>query len=173
MCKCEGCKAALRALPYLGPISYFCPVRYTIITFGIICLCSLVLLQMAKVALIKETLPVEILIGFFAAIFLLAGILIARRQQPAAPAHIQDVPAQPPHNLTGIDHNKINELGISKREYEVLCAIASGMSNSEIAEKLYVSESTIKTHISNLLFKLDARRRTEAVHKAKELKILI
>lgn len=71
-----------------------------------------------------------------------------------------------------INHNKISELGISKREYEVLCEIALGLSNTEIAQKIYVSESTVKTHISNLLLKLNARRRTEAVRIARELNII-
>ena len=50
--------------------------------------------------------------------------------------------------------------------------IAEGLSNKEIAEKLFLSESTIKTHVSNLLVKLDAKRRTQAVTIAKSHQIL-
>jgi len=71
-----------------------------------------------------------------------------------------------------IDVNKVALLGLSKREYEVLKEISIGLSNKEIADKLFVSESTIKTHVSNLLVKLDAKRRTQAVQKAKELQII-
>ncbi len=71
-----------------------------------------------------------------------------------------------------INHQKIEELGISKREYEVLVQIGKGLSNQEIAKTLFVSESTVKTHVSNLLVKLDAKRRTQALQKAKELQIL-
>ena len=67
----------------------------------------------------------------------------------------------------------IEKLGISKREYEVLEQIALGKSNKEIADTLFISESTVKTHVSNLLVKLDAKRRTQAVSKAKELSILV
>ena len=71
-----------------------------------------------------------------------------------------------------INHNKISELEITKREYEVLQEIASGLSNKEIANKLFLSESTIKTHVSNLLVKLNAKRRTQAIQIAKDFNIL-
>jgi ATP/maltotriose-dependent transcriptional regulator MalT len=60
-------------------------------------------------------------------------------------------------------------LGISKRELEVLQLMAEGLSNAEIANRLFVSLNTIKTHASNLFFKLDASRRTQAIEKAKSL----
>lgn len=146
-------------------------MRNIVITFGIICFCSLVLLEMGKVALIKNTLPVEHVIGIFAGIFFIAGILISRRTVNTKPAPIAS-PSTHVNETGHIDYTKVTELGISKREYEILCAIASGLSNVEIAEKLFVSESTIKTHVSNLLPKLNARRRTEAVRIAKELKLI-
>lgn len=71
-----------------------------------------------------------------------------------------------------IDKNQIKQLGLSAREYEVLVEIKNGLSNKEIANKLFVSESTIKTHVSNMLLKLDVKRRTQAIQKAKELQII-
>lgn len=71
-----------------------------------------------------------------------------------------------------IDLKKIEELALSNREMEVLQLIAKGMSNKEIGEKLFISESTIKTHVSNLFIKLDVKRRTQAVSRAKEMKII-
>ena len=62
--------------------------------------------------------------------------------------------------------------GISQREFEVLLLINEGLSNLQIAGKLFVSENTVKKHVSNLFFKLDVARRTEAVRKAKGLKLL-
>ncbi|MEL6919365.1 MAG: LuxR C-terminal-related transcriptional regulator [Bacteroidota bacterium] len=50
--------------------------------------------------------------------------------------------------------------------------MSSGLSNKEIADKLFVSESTIKTHVSNVLLKLNAKRRTQAVQIAKEMRII-
>jgi len=71
-----------------------------------------------------------------------------------------------------LDSQKIKESGLSTREYEVLNGIASGLSNKEIGEQLFLSESTIKTHVSNLFIKLDAKRRTQAIQKAKEMQLL-
>ena len=66
------------------------------------------------------------------------------------------------------DAAAVTRLGITPREHEILQLIASGLSNREIAERLFVSENTVKTHASRLLDKLGARRRTEAVQRAKE-----
>ena len=77
------------------------------------------------------------------------------------------------HLTHEIDVSRIEALGISKREYEILEAVSSGLSNKEIGEKLFVSESTVKTHVSNLFVKLDAKRRTQAIQRAKELKIIL
>ena len=63
-------------------------------------------------------------------------------------------------------------LGISERELEVLRLLAEGRSNKEIATRLSVSPNTVKTHISNLFAKLDVRRRTAAIGRARELGIL-
>jgi len=70
------------------------------------------------------------------------------------------------------DVDAISKLGISKRELEVLQLMASGLSNQEIADKLFVSLNTIKTHTTNIFVKLDVKRRTQAVHIAKELGII-
>lgn len=70
------------------------------------------------------------------------------------------------------NERKIQLLQISSREMDVLKVMAEGLSNGEIANKLFVSESTVKTHISNLFSKLDAKRRTEAIKKAKEYGII-
>lgn len=70
------------------------------------------------------------------------------------------------------DSAAVERLGITPREHEILELIASGLSNREIGETLFVSENTVKTHSSRLLRKLDARRRTEAVHRARELGVI-
>ena len=64
------------------------------------------------------------------------------------------------------------ELGLSQRELEVLQGIASGLSNQEIADQLFVSLNTIKTHASRLFEKLDVKRRTQAVEKGKQLGLI-
>ena len=79
------------------------------------------------------------------------------------------VPSREPFLL---DQTKLQQLGITARELEILHLIAGGMSNREIAEKLFVSENTVKTHSSRLLDKLNAKRRTQAVQIAKELRLI-
>lgn len=71
-----------------------------------------------------------------------------------------------------INREEIGNLGISKRELEVLQLMATGLSNEEIAGKLFVSLNTVKTHSSNIFMKLDVKRRTQAVEKAKRLNII-
>lgn len=75
-------------------------------------------------------------------------------RQPASPT--EATPFVP-------DEERSKALGLTPRELEILATIAAGLSNREIAAKLFVSENTVKTHTSRLFSKLGARRRTEAV----------
>jgi NarL family two-component system response regulator LiaR len=70
------------------------------------------------------------------------------------------------------DQGKREDLGITPREFEILELIAQGMSNREIAGKLYVSENTVKTHSSRVFDKLGAKRRTQAVQLGKQFGLL-
>ena len=71
-----------------------------------------------------------------------------------------------------LNEERLKDLGITKRELEILELIARGMSNREIAEQLFVSENTVKTHSSRLFDKLSAKRRTQAVQIAKEMGLI-
>ena len=71
-----------------------------------------------------------------------------------------------------LDTSLVSQLELSKRELEILSLLAQGHSNQEIAAKLFVSLSTVKTHIQNLFEKLDVKRRTQAVEKAKRLNLI-
>lgn len=124
-------------------------------------LALLALFQISKYTIATGNSSVETVIAIIALVFFGIGIMINKRI-----LHKDQKPIQE------IDYNKIKEIGLSKREYEVLCEIATGLSNKEIAEKLFVSENTIKTHVSNVLLKLDAKRRTQAIQIAKKLQIL-
>jgi two-component system, NarL family, response regulator LiaR len=70
------------------------------------------------------------------------------------------------------NQQEMDKLGLSKREIEVLELMAKGLSNQEIAENLFVSLNTIKTHSSNLFVKLDVKRRTQAIEKGKKLQLI-
>jgi DNA-binding CsgD family transcriptional regulator len=115
---------------------------------------------------------IEIYGGLTAAIFAVLGIwlgvkLTGTKQKVVAKG--VPVPAGEPFIP---DEKKRENLGITRRELEILELIAQGMSNREIAEKLYVSENTVKTHSSRVFDKLGAKRRTQAVQLGKEFGLL-
>ncbi len=136
-------------------------MKKTVFVFSALIIALLILFRLSRYSYLSNDISVEFVIGSIAVIFFFVGIYINKRT-----LHKEKLPQ------TQIDHKKIEQLGISKREYEVLVYISKGLSNKEIADTLFVSESTIKTHVSNLLVKLDAQRRTQALKKAKELQIL-
>jgi DNA-binding CsgD family transcriptional regulator len=71
-----------------------------------------------------------------------------------------------------LNEERVKDLGVTKRELEILELMSRGMSNREIAEKLFVSENTVKTHSSRLFDKLGARRRTQAIQIGKEMGLI-
>lgn len=71
-----------------------------------------------------------------------------------------------------LNEQELQKLGISKREHEVLELMSTGLTNQEIADKLFVSLNTIKTHSSNLFLKLEVSRRTQAIQKGKQLRLI-
>ncbi len=103
----------------------------------------------------------EIYLFLIAALFLALGIFLGMRLfGGSAPA------------LTEGNPNALAALGISPRELAVLRELAAGRSNKEIARALEVSPNTVKTHVARLFEKLDARRRTDAINRARELGIV-
>jgi DNA-binding NarL/FixJ family response regulator len=136
-------------------------MKKTILVFGLLILALLLLFQFSKYSFISGDLQIEYILAFVAISFLGLGLFINKRTQKHASSPNRE-----------LDLNKVEELGLSKREYEVLQEVALGLSNQDIAEKLFVSESTIKTHVSNLLVKLNAKRRTQAIQISKSLNII-
>jgi ATP/maltotriose-dependent transcriptional regulator MalT len=104
----------------------------------------------------------------FAGLGVWLGLKITRKEQVIVEREVR-VPAEVPFIL---NEQRLQELAITKRELEILGLIANGLSNREIAEKLFVSENTVKTHSSRLFDKLSAKRRTQAVQRGKELGLI-
>jgi DNA-binding CsgD family transcriptional regulator len=110
--------------------------------------------------------------GLTAAIFAVLGIWLglrikgARQQVVVKEVHVSSMEPFVP------DERKRDDLGITRRELEILGLVAQGMSNREIAGRLFVSENTVKTHCSRAFDKLGAKRRTQAVQLGKELGLL-
>ncbi len=138
-------------------------MKRTLLIFASLIAAILILFQLGQYSFIKGDLKIETLISIIAIVFFLVGAYINRQYR------VKRVSISEPGE---IDHKRIAELNISKREYEVLKWMAEGLSNKEIGEKLFVSESTVKTHVSSLLQKLNSRRRTQAIQRAKQEKIL-
>lgn len=129
----------------------------------------LVLFQVAKFSRFQSTWSNEKWIAAFSIIFLFIGIFLAKKLQKEK---IVEKEVFIPKDDFTINEKKLEQLNITKREYEVLDLVGKGMSNQQIAEALFVSENTIKKHISSLFLKLDVQRRTEAIRKARELSLI-
>jgi len=136
-------------------------MKKTILIFTLLIVAFLLLFQISKYSLFFGKTSIEFTIAIIAVIFFVIGIYINKKSLQKSK-----------NPFTKINAQKIEELEISKREYQILKEIELGLSNKEIADKLFLSESTIKTYVSNLLVKLNAKRRTQAIQIAKELHIL-
>lgn len=110
----------------------------------------------------------------FASLGIWLGLKLTRKEQVIIEREViveREVPV-PAGTAFALNEKRLQELAITKRELEILGLIANGMSNREIAERLFVSENTVKTHSSRLFDKLSARRRTQAVQRGKELGLI-
>ena len=121
----------------------------------------------------------EIYIGFIAIIFTALGIWLALKLSKPKPDsyRVETVVVEKEVYVTRnenfvLDTSLVSQLELSRRELEILSLLAQGHSNQEIAAKLFVSLSTVKTHIQNLFEKLDVKRRIQAVEKAKRLNLI-
>jgi len=150
-------------------------MKQVVIGFGLLIVAVLILFQVVKVTHFRADIGFDFWIAGIGLFFLIIGIYISQRlfrkeitKEVIREKEVFIEVSQP----LAIDEKRIAKLGLSKREYEILQLINEGLSNQQIADKLYVSENTIKKHVSNLFLKLDVERRTEAVKKAKELRII-
>jgi DNA-binding CsgD family transcriptional regulator len=142
-------------------------MKKTILLYATVLAILVFFLKFIEYRFFVRDLSLEFYMGIIAILFtsvgIWAGLKLTRKK------HV--IIAAPPA-VFQLNEDKVKELGISKREYEVLELMATGLSNQEIADKLFVSLNTVKTHSSNLFLKLEAKRRTQAVQKAKELQII-
>jgi DNA-binding CsgD family transcriptional regulator len=132
----------------------------------------IVLLKIVEYRFLVVEHSVEIYGGLIALVFAILGIWlglrITRKEEVVVVKEVAVLTTQP----FALNEERLRELSITKRELEILELIAQGMSNREIAEKLFVSENTVKTHSSRLFDKLSAKRRTQAVQIGKELGLI-
>ncbi len=135
--------------------------KRTIVLYAVVLAVLIFLLKLLEYRLWVRELSVSHYMGIIALLFTIIGVWAGLRLSRPRP-QVTDLGA-PPANLDDLLVKK----GISRREYEVLDLMARGLTNQEIADKLFISLNTVKTHAANLFLKLDAKRRTQAVEHAK------
>jgi len=146
-------------------------VKKTILIYGLCGGTLIVLLKLIEYRFLVVEHSIEIYGGLIAAFFAILGIWLGlkltRKKEVIVEREVL-VSAQP----FVLNEQRLRELTITPRELEILDLIAQGLSNREIAEKLFVSENTVKTHSSRLFDKLSAKRRTQAVQIGKEFGLI-
>ncbi|HEU5290030.1 MAG TPA: response regulator transcription factor [Cyclobacteriaceae bacterium] len=139
-------------------------MKRTIFLYGLALAALITLLKFLEYRLFVRDLSMEFYIGIIALMFTVLGVWVGLKL-----TRKKTIIINPNFQF---DESRLEKYGISKREYEVLELMSKGHSNQEIADKLFVSLNTVKTHSSNLFLKLEAKRRTQAIQRAKELALI-
>lgn len=143
-----------------------------IIIYSISLALLLFLLKWLELRFIIFDHSLEIYIGCIAVIFTALGIWLALKLSKPKTVVVEKEVYVTNNRDFVLNEKELDRLDLSKRELEVLQLMAQGLSNQEIAERLFVSLSTVKTHSTNLFEKLDVKRRTQAIEKAKRLSLI-
>ena len=149
-------------------------VKRTVLLYGLIGAIVIAALQFFQYRFLVIEHSLEIYGGLVAALFAGLGIWLGLKLTKTkiivkeVPVEVQ-VPVRGPFVLNTAN---VERLGLTPRELEIMSHIAQGLSNKEIAGRLFVSENTVKTHSANLFAKLSAKRRTQAVQIAKEAGVI-
>ena len=150
--------------------------RRIILVYGLLGGALIAALKLIEYRFLVVQHSLEIYGGLVALLFATLGIWLGLKlTKPKETVIVREVPVTvpvpvevpAPREFT-VNRARMEALGITPREHEILTLIALGLSNREIAERLFVSENTVKTHSSRLFDKLQAKRRTQAVQLAKE-----
>jgi len=136
-----------------------------VLRYGLLLAVALLLLELLEYYYVVRIVPVPLYIVIIALVFTVLGIWMGKKVTSGSVENINEQP---------FSRNKkaIASLDISERELEVLEQLAKGKSNREIADTLYISVNTVKTHLSSLYQKLEVGRRSLAVKKGRLLKLI-
>ncbi|WP_126974181.1 helix-turn-helix transcriptional regulator [Gynurincola endophyticus] len=145
-----------------------------VLLYGFTLAILVLLLKWLQWKFVITDITVEVYAALIAVFFTLLGVWIATQLiKPKVETIVVEkeiyVPA--PSELT-VNTKELEKLNLSTREYEVLQLLVIGHSNADIAAALYLSLSTIKTHVSNIFLKMDVKSRTQAIERARRLKII-
>jgi len=151
-------------------------VNKTVLVYGLLGGVLIAALKLVEYRFLVLEHSLEIYGGIVALLFSVLGIWLGLKlTRPRETVVVREVPVPvevhvpvPSGAAFARNEARLAQLGITPRELEILEAMAAGFSNREIAERLFVSENTVKTHAARLFDKLSARRRTQAVQRAKD-----
>ena len=147
-------------------------MRKHVLLYGLVCGVLIAGLKLIEYRWLVVEYSVEIYGGLVAAVFAAVGIWLGLKlTRHTETVVVREVMVAAPVDFVR-DEAKLESLGVTPRELEILQLIAAGLSNREIAERVHVSENTVKTHSSRVFDKLGARRRTQAVQLGKELRLI-
>lgn len=160
-------------------------MRRHVLWYGLAAGLLIALLRLVEYRWLVLTHSFEIYGALLAVIFAAVGIWVGLRlTTPRVVVEervvVREIPGEvtgrsaglPPQADFSRDDDQVAALGVTPRELEILGLLAEGLSNREIAERLYVSENTVKTHASRLFEKLEVRRRTQAVQRGQQLRLI-
>ena len=157
---------------FCGRFGYAVDVKKHILIYGLLGGLLIAVLKLVEYRFLVVEHSVEIYGGLIALLFaglgIWLGLKLTRKKEVVVFKEVAVSAAGP----FALNEGRLRELGVTRRELEILGLIANGMSNREIAERLFVSENTVKTHSSRLFDKLGAKRRTQAVQMGKELGLI-
>lgn len=147
-------------------------MRRHVLLYGLLAGVLIAVLQFIEYRWLVIEHSFEIYGGLIAAIFAALGIWLGLRlTRPKETIVVREVVINEGAPFVR-DDQKVDALGLTPRELEILQLMADGLSNREIAERVFVSENTVKTHSSRVFDKLGARRRTQAVQLGKSLRLI-
>lgn len=151
-------------------------MKKTVLLYGLVGGVLITLLKLVEYRYLVLEHSLELYGGIVALVFAVVGIwlgqkltrerIVTREVEVPVPVRVE-VPVVRSEPFVR-DAARVAALGLTPRELDILDALAAGLSNKEIAERLFVSENTVKTHAARLFSKLSAKRRTQAVQLAKE-----
>lgn len=144
-------------------------MKRIILWYSFILFVLVFLLKFLEYRYIIRDLSLEFYLGLVSVLFTTVGIWLGLK---LTRKKVITVHASAPTSVFEFNEQALSQTGISKRELEVLTLMAQGLTNQEIADKLFVSLNTIKTHSSNLFLKLEVKRRTQAIERAKQLRLI-
>ena len=153
-------------------------MRKPVLLYGLVGGVLIALLHAIEYRYLVVEHAVEIYGGLVALIFASLGIWLGLRlTQPKERVVVREVEVQVPVEVSApveftLNEERLAAVGMTGRELEILGLIAEGLSNKEIANRVFVSENTVKTHSSRVFEKLGAKRRTQAVQRAQEMGLI-